>query len=173
MKNGWIIAAIGIGAFLGVVLVCGGLGAAFLWMVRDEFQNIGVFTPVTGIDYTLSGPDSVNAGETATFVIEVTNTSTTDDRVLYSIDLYTELVGQGPVAAVPAGRPFYADEGDTYAELIYQLPLPPGATERIEVQFTPNQPGRYEVNIDVCIDTAFSFIERFHTLIVRPAEADD
>ncbi|MEX0655650.1 MAG: hypothetical protein WD534_05030 [Phycisphaeraceae bacterium] len=176
MKTGWILAAIGIGAFLGVVVVCGGLGAGFLYLVSEEMeQQRGQFGVAHGgfqsshanVDYTLTGPDEVRVGEPATFIVEVTNTSTSEHHSLYSLDLYTELVDQGAVDASPS--PKQDNPGSSYAELVYELDLPPGATEQVEVTFHPSQAGQYNVNIDACIDTTFDFIERFHDLAVLPA----
>lgn len=175
MKKGAVLVAIGIGAFLGVVAVCGGLGAGFLWLIHQqlerEFADFS-YEPVTGIDYVLHGPQAIELGEPLLFIVEVTNTSETDRRLLYSIDLYTELVDQGVVTFVPTPAS-YDTEWDDYAEAIFNLPLAPGATERIEVHFTPTLAGSYNVNIDVCIDNAHSFIERFHDLQIHPARRQE
>ena len=177
MKNGPVLLAIGIGAFLGTMVTCGGLGAGFLWILSnamedglaDFAQQFPIAAEVEGIDYTLSGPDSITLGETITFVIEVTNTGS-DERMLYSLDFYTELVGHGPVTVSPAPMSLNAIAGEEIGDAHFQLPLPPGATERIEVTFLPTSARTYFVNIDVNIDEDFNYIERFHSLEVLPFE---
>lgn len=175
MKQGPILIAIGIGAFLGVVAVCGGLGAGVLllmkWEMDRDWAHYNSYAVVEDVDYTLAGPETVAAGEIAIFKVNVTNTSQTEHRTLRSIALYTELADHSKVTFVPAPQWFDESTGGSYGHAMFDLPLPPGATQIIEVHFTPTRPRYYNVNIDVHVDTGF--IERYHDLRVVVPESRD
>lgn len=166
MKSSTIVLAVAIGAFLGVVVVCGGLGVALLAMLRGPLAGLENAGQVTDIAYDLVGPKQIALGEPATFTVQVTNTSDIVHRTLYSVDLYTDLVVQGPLEADPVAPSMHIEHDGEWAKLKYGMPLPPGATETITVRLNPTRPGEYWVNIDVCIDDSYGFIERFHDLTV-------
>ncbi|MEX2673702.1 MAG: hypothetical protein WD294_16500 [Phycisphaeraceae bacterium] len=154
------------GVFITLFLLTGLLGAGAYWFIGS--MGLGEFEEVPDyIEYTLTGPDEAEVGEAVTFTIEVTNTSPDTEHTIYSVDIYSELADQGDVTSAP--EPVSTDPSFGYTELRYDTPLPPGATETIEVTLNPTAVGEHNVNIDVCIDGPFSIIERFHDLRLREA----
>lgn len=174
MKPWQILIAIGIGSFLGIVVVCGGLGAWFVINVNRQMNtgggmfNNGMYgpgfaTPV-GITYTLTGPAQATQGERFTLVCTIENTLTTP-QALHSLQNYSGLTIHSvdpPPQTVP---------GD-WTMLIFNTPLPPNQPQTFHLECSSEMIATQEVNIDANINDPGTYIEAWHTIQILPPAAE-
>ena len=166
MKPWAILLAIGIGSFLAVLLVCGGMGAGFMYLVYQEAQSQSLYgggayagASVPGINYHLQGPTRVVAGEAFTLEAVVENTGTSV-QTLHSLVNYSRL---NVLNTTPA---FQQRQGNDFS---FNLPLQPGQQETIQIEAVATTPGWDSVNFDVHINSSGNYVEAFHSLEVLPA----
>lgn len=162
MKTWQVLVAIAVGSFIGVVVVCGGLGAWIVIISQQQMQSMmqGMGAPLD-ISYHLRGPSEVAAGQRFTLEAVVENTGSSP-RTLTGLENYSDLI-------VHASTPAYQNrQGSTYT---YQLSIPPGGTQVVQLEVEAATPGPQTVNFDAYFDNDFTFIEGFHSLDVMPQGA--
>ena len=168
MKPWQIITAIGIGSFLGVVVVCGGVGTWFVITVNRQMSAInpmingGSLTPtVPGITYTMSMPEQSVQGERFTITCTVVNTLSTT-QTLHSLQNYSSLRIH---AADPAPQ---SDGGGPM--LVYNTVLPPNQPQTFLLEASSDTTGWVEVNIDANIGGPTNLVEGWQTIEIVSAE---
>lgn len=170
MKTWQVLTAIGIGAFAGVVVVCGGGVALMMVFFQQQINSFngmmsGNFT-VPNLNYTMQVPPDVVEGQP--FEIELTLENTgTSPMTLYSLEDYSALT-------LIQSDPPWQSESD--GVMVYQMTLDPGQPQTIKVTARTDMVGFQTLNIDATTDASgMSFTEAYATINVAPAppEAPD
>ncbi|MEM1109449.1 MAG: hypothetical protein AAGH99_12255 [Planctomycetota bacterium] len=165
VKTWQVLTAIGLGSFLGVVVVCGGgvaLTMIYMQQQISSFSNIftGGFGIVPNLTYTVVAPP--NATQNQPFDIELTfeNTGTTP-MTLYSLQDYSGLT------LLRSDPPW---QSKNYDEMVYQITLQPNQPQVIKLTLESSIPGTQYLNFDANMDASgLTFAEGYATVTVNPS----
>lgn len=166
MKTWQVLTAIGIGSFLGVVLVCGGSIAITTAYFQQQFTafnqamsgNIGI----PNLTYTMQAPPDVIEGQPFEIQLTLENTGPSP-MTLYSLDDYSGLT------LIRSDPPWQSMSG---GEMIYQLTLPPNQLQTIKITASSNMLGSQQINIDAHADSAMmNWAEAYAIINVKPPPA--
>ncbi|MEO0513749.1 MAG: hypothetical protein AAF086_00455 [Planctomycetota bacterium] len=161
-----MLTAIGLGSFLGVVVVCGGgvaLTMLFFQQQIASFNSIisGNYGTIPNLNYTMQLPPTAVEGQP--FEIELTLENTgTSPITLHSLDDYSGLT------LIQSDPPWQSLSG---GEMMYQLPLPPGQVVTVKVTAQTDMLGSQTINIDAHADGGMSWAEAYGTINVVAASA--
>lgn len=168
MKTWQVLTAIGVGSFLAVLLVCGGM-ATWMGIVMQQslnaaqqgFANMqpGAYATVPGITYSLQGPHEAIVNQPFTLEAIVENNSS-QVQTIHSIDSYSSL-------RILSSQPAWQNrQNDTY---VFNLDVQPGQMQIIRFEVEPVSVGYEDVNLDANINSPTNFTEAYHGLDVKPA----
>lgn len=148
MKPWQILVAIGIGAFVGVVVVCGGLG---FWIARETLVPLqAAMTPGSpGISYQLNGPAQVQVGRPFTLEATITNSGATA-QTLHSLENYSGLT-------IHSSTPAWQNRQGSL--MTYQLSIPAGGQQIIRLEVEASTDGPHFANIDANINNYMNYVE--------------
>lgn len=143
--KGWTVVLIILGAILCLGCLCCGGGGLWIYFAAEE-PDVAVTTSV---------PAQCKVGDTITLRVEVTNTGSSSQEL---IDL---TLGHGYIDGfiVVSTTPPYTSSEDVFGmrTLNYNIDIPAGATEVIEIELQAAQAGNWVGDLDVTVDSLLSF----------------
>lgn len=153
-----VIVLVVIGA---LTLTCVGGGViALLWLGSKS-------GPPEGIAVTIDKPQHISAGSDFTIVITIENLLDRE-RTLKDIDFYDPLLSGATVKSVDlVYEGLNSDFG--YTTYTFNQPLPPLSTTKVTFTLSANTPGTYTADLDVSVDSIFSFTTNVETIVIDPA----
>lgn len=165
-----VLLAIGAGSFLAVLLVCGGMGAGFMWLAFEEMQGgyyggMG-YAPPTDIRYDMRMPATAKVGEAFEIELEVENTANHEQQ-LHSFEFYTDLVNSITITDSTPNFTHQERHPDNL-RLDYRVGIPAGTTMLFRLEVLPSQPGHFNVNIDANINDQWNFVEQWGSIQIEP-----
>jgi len=152
-----IVIIVILGLLLAAALSCVGAGWYFVTVTASPPEKIA---------YALVVPGEVSLGEKFQIDVVVTNHDSRP-RTLVGVDVYPPFT-EG-VAVRAASPPWESEDSTLMLSLLYELSLQPGETRTITLACEGLQPGTWEGDIDVCIDSQFSILSRSGRVVVRDA----
>jgi len=136
---------------------CAGLGFVNYWF-REA-------APAQEVEVALELPGNVAAGKTFPLVVTVRNRAATP-QTLRSIELAKSLLeGVEIVEIEPAARG--ASRFGEFRTYDFQRPIPPGETVAVRFDCQALDPGIYQGDVDITINTRYSFVTRVGRIRVR------
>ncbi len=165
LKAWQVLTAIGIGSFVGVIVVCGGgvaLTMVFFQQQISSFNSLvsGNFGTIPNLNYTMQLPPSALEGQPFDIELTLENTGTSA-MTLYSLNDYSGLT------LLQSDPPWQRLSG---GEMMYQFPLPPGQTVAVKVTAQTDMVGSQSINIDAHTDgMGMSWAEAYGTINVVAA----
>ncbi|MEO1235969.1 MAG: hypothetical protein AAFX76_04195 [Planctomycetota bacterium] len=165
-----VLTAIGVGSFLGVVVVCGGGLAMTGWFIQQQLSwaaglgtsysgGSGFSAGVPDLRYDMNLPARVQQG--VPFEVELTleNTGTTP-MTLHSVYDYS---GLSLMASDPPWSQYSHDEA------VYGMTIDPGQTRTVKITAISHALGSQSINFDAYMDASGTrFAEAYGNLIVDP-----
>ena len=133
-------------------------GAAVLVLVL----LLGTVASCVGMPENISAdidcPLHVTKGEEFTFEIRITNTSS-DTQLLYNIDIWDEYMESiSIIETEPAFIDTYHIPIDNTQSFEFQKEIPPHGTLTLNFYAVGHQTGEYSSYLDICINSASSFV---------------
>lgn len=161
VKTWQVLTAIGIGTFVGVVVVCGGgvaLMAVYFQQQMTSFNSMmaGNFS-VPNLSYTMQAPPTAVAGQPFEIELTLENTGSTPIKI-NSLDDYSGLT------LIQSDPPWQSESGGV---MDYQLTIPPNQTQTVKLTAQTDATGIQTLNIDAQTDMAFT--EAYGSIDVSPA----
>ena len=147
-----ILIAIGVGSFLGVVVVCGGaaamVGLAWNEMMQQMMLAGGGGGYVVNANHTMTAPSQVTAGQPFTVDVTAHNTDPYAAKQLYSVEIYSDLAQNGGLKSVTPQPVSQTDTGYS-VQLVFEHDVPSNTQFDIQLEFeAPQQTQLYPLNID-------------------------